>query len=54
MKIKVVVIIDTGDDNDNVVYDGLSMENSVGLLGTVIDYDVEYKTKETEAKCHTS
>ena len=53
MKIKVIAIIDTGDDED-IVYDGLSMEASVGLLGTVIVYDVEYKTKETEAKCHTS
>jgi|TARA_R100000093_G_scaffold20730_1_gene11834 uncharacterized protein YdgA (DUF945 family) len=48
MKIKVIAIIDTGDDNDNVVYDGLSMENSVGLLGTVIDYNVKYNIKETE------
>jgi hypothetical protein len=47
MKIKVIAIIDTGDDED-IVYDGLSMEASVGLLGTVIDYNVKYNIKETE------
>ena len=54
MKIKVVAIVDTGDDED-IVYDGLSMENSVGLLGTVVDWNVEYNVKETEVeKCRTS
>ena len=54
MKIKVVAIVDTGDDED-IVYDGLSMENSVGLLGTVVDWNVEYDVKETEVeKCPTS
>ena len=54
MKIKVVAIVDTGDDED-IVYDGLSMENSVGLLGTIVDWNVEYNIKETEVeKCRTS
>ena len=49
MKIKVVAIVDTGDDED-IVYDGLSMENSVGLLGTVVDWNVEYNITETEVE----
>ena len=54
MKIKVVAIVDTGDDED-IVYDGLSMENSVGLLGTVVDWNVEYNITETEVeKCRIS
>ena len=54
MKIKVVAIVDTGDD-EGIVHDGLSMENSVGLLGTVVDWNVEYNITETEVeKCRIS
>ena len=54
MKIKVVAIVDTGDD-DGIVYDELAMEHSVGLLGTIVDWNVEYNITETEVeKCRTS
>ena len=54
MKIKVVAIVDTGDD-DGIVYDGLAMEHSVGLLGTIVDWNVEYNITETEVeKCRIS
>jgi len=54
MKIKVVAIVDTGDEDD-IAFDGLSMENSVGLLGTVVDWNVEYNITETEVeKCRIS
>ena len=45
MNIKVIAIINT--DND-IVFDDLAMENSVGLLGTIKSYNVKYNIKETE------
>jgi len=52
MKIKVEAIVDTEDD---VAFDGLAMEHSVGLLGTIVDWNIEYNVKETEVeKCRTS
>ena len=54
MKIKVEAIVDTGDEDD-IAFDGLSMEYSVGLLGTIVDWNVEYNITETEVeKCRTS
>ena len=54
MKIKVVAIVDTGDD-DGIVYDGLAMEYSVGLLGTIVDWNVDYNVTESEVeKCQQS
>ena len=54
MKIKVEAIVDTGDEDD-IAFDGLAMEHSVGLLGTIVDWNIEYNVKETEVeKCRTS
>jgi len=41
--IKVVAIIET---EEGVVFDDLAMETTVGLLGTIKSYDIDYNTKE--------
>ena len=43
--IKLVAIIET---EEGVVFDDLAMETTVGLLGTIKSYDIDYNTKETE------
>ena len=45
MKIKVEAIVDTGDEDD-IAFDGLAMEHSVGLLGTIVDWNIEYNVKQ--------
>ena len=41
--IKLVAIIET---EEGVVFDDLAMETTVGLLGTIKSYDIDYNTKE--------
>ena len=43
--IKVVAIIETEEDT---VFDDLAMENSVGLLGTIKSYDIDYNIIEED------
>ena len=41
--IKLVAIIET---EEGVVFDDLAMETTIGLLGTIKSYDIDYNTKE--------
>ena len=44
-KIKVTAEIETDED---IVFDNISVENSLGLLGTVKTWDIDYEEKKEE------